>query len=73
MQKAIQNQRGLGLISLIILIIFLIFFIGLGIYLVRLDNIVRDRFDGQRWDIPAKVFARPVELYSQADTSKSDI
>ena len=73
MQKAIQNQRGLGLISLIILIIFLIFFIGLGIYLVRLDNIVRDRFDGQRWDIPAKVFARPLELYSQADTSKSDI
>ncbi len=73
MHKTLQKQHGLGLVSLIILIIFLIFFIGLGIYLVRLDNIVRDRFDGQRWDIPAKVFARPLELYSQADTSKSDI
>ncbi len=68
-----QNQRGIGLISLILLIVFLLVFIGLGIYLVRLDNVVRDRFEGQRWEIPAKVFARPLELYAQSDATSKDI
>ena len=68
-----QKQRGIGLIAVILLILFLIGCIAIGIYLVRLDSIVRDRFDGQRWDIPAKVFARPLELYTQADVNKKDI
>lgn len=68
-----QKQRGIGFIAFIILILLLLGFIALGIYLIRLDNIVRDRFDGQRWDIPAKVFARPMELYAQADVTKKDI
>lgn len=68
-----QKQRGIGFIAFIILILLLVGFIALGIYLIRLDNIVRERFDGQRWDIPAKVFARPMELYSQADVTKKDI
>lgn len=68
-----QKQRGIGFIALIILIIFLLAFIAIGIYLVKLDNVVRDRFDGQRWDIPAKVFARPLELYAQSDATRQDI
>lgn len=31
--------------------------------LVYLDAQVRERFDGHRWSLPAKVFARPLELY----------
>ncbi|KAA8734751.1 penicillin-binding protein 1B [Acinetobacter qingfengensis] len=68
-----QKQRGIGLIAFSILILILIAFIGLGIYLVKLDNIVRKKFDGQRWDIPAKVYARPLELYAQSDSNKTDI
>lgn len=71
--SSMQNQRGLGIISLVILIIILIGFIALGIYLIRLDNIVRERFEGQRWEIPAKVYARPLELYTQSDVTKTDI
>lgn len=37
-------------------------FIALSIYLIRLDNIIREKFEGQRWDIPAKVFARPLKF-----------
>jgi penicillin-binding protein 1B len=68
-----HKQRGFGLIAFSILIIILIGFIGLGIYLVKLDNIVRKKFDGQRWDIPAKVYARPLELYAQSDSNKADV
>ena len=68
-----QKQHGLGLISFVLLIILLVGFIAIGIYLLKLDNIVRDRFEGQRWDIPAKVFARPLELYAQADSNKTDV
>lgn len=31
--------------------------------LIYLDAQVRDKFEGKRWAIPAKVYARPLELY----------
>ncbi|MBE0582986.1 MAG: transglycosylase domain-containing protein, partial [Desulfofustis sp.] len=33
------------------------------IYLVRLDQEIRERFDNKRWSLPAIVYARPLELY----------
>ncbi|HCH23442.1 MAG TPA: penicillin-binding protein 1B [Oceanospirillaceae bacterium] len=33
------------------------------VLLIYLDAQVRDRFDGHRWALPAKVYARPLELY----------
>nr|MDT0252659.1 hypothetical protein [Endozoicomonas sp.] len=32
-------------------------------YAVYLDAVVTKQFEGKKWAIPAKVFARPVELY----------
>jgi penicillin-binding protein 1B len=32
-------------------------------YLVYLDFHVRQQFDGKRWSLPARVYARPLELY----------
>ncbi len=36
--------------------------IGLA-YIVYLDITIRNRFEGQRWPIPAHVYTRPLELY----------
>jgi len=33
-------------------------------YLVYLDFKVRHQFDGKRWSLPARVYARPLELYA---------
>ena len=33
-------------------------------YLVYLDIIVREQFEGKRWALPARVYARPLELYA---------
>lgn len=67
------RQRGVGIIAFFIIILLLAAFIALGIYLIRLDDIIRDRFEGQRWDIPAKVYARPLELYAQSDATLKDV
>ncbi|WP_303720740.1 penicillin-binding protein 1B [Malonomonas rubra] len=32
-------------------------------YTLYLDFAVRERFEGKRWELPAKVYARPLELY----------
>lgn len=68
-----MQQRGFGLIWFILLIALIAGCIFLGIYLVRLDNIIRDRFEGQRWDIPAKVYARPLELIPQSNISPEEV
>ena len=34
-----------------------------GAYLLYLDYTIRSKFDGRKWALPAKVYARPLELY----------
>ena len=38
-------------------------------YVFYLDYTIRTQFEGKRWAIPAKVFARPLELYPGAQLS----
>lgn len=68
-----KYERGLGFIALIFSVLVISAFVAFSIYLIRLDNIVRDKFEGQRWDIPAKVFARPMEIYVNAPVSQQDL
>ncbi|WPL14121.1 MULTISPECIES: penicillin-binding protein 1B [Thiorhodovibrio] len=35
----------------------------LGMYALQLDDVVRSKFEGKRWALPARVYARPLELY----------
>jgi len=47
-------------------IFFLFVLIGLvavSVTAVYLDGVVRERFEGKRWKMPARVYARPLELY----------
>lgn len=68
-----KHERGLGLIAFIFFVLFLAAFVALAIYLVRLDSIVRERFEGQRWEIPAKVFARPLEIFKHVELQQKDL
>jgi penicillin-binding protein 1B len=36
---------------------------GLGVYMLYLDAVIRSEFDQKRWAMPAKVYARPLELF----------
>ncbi|MBK8537937.1 MAG: penicillin-binding protein 1B [Candidatus Competibacteraceae bacterium] len=37
---------------------------GLGVYMLYLDAVIRTEFDQKRWAMPAKVYARPLELFA---------
>ncbi|BAN50600.1 penicillin-binding protein 1B [Metapseudomonas resinovorans NBRC 106553] len=52
----------LGLVGLVVLA-------GFAIYL---DAVVQEKFSGKRWTVPAKVYARPLELFAGLKLSKDD-
>ena len=35
----------------------------MGIWTLYLDSVVREKFEGKKWALPARVYARPLELY----------
>ncbi len=49
-----------------IVVLFCIAMMAFAVYAVYLDRIVRERFEGARWSLPAQVYARPLELYPGA-------
>jgi penicillin-binding protein 1B len=52
----------LGLVGLVVLA-------GFAVYL---DAVVQEKFSGKRWTVPAKVYARPLELFVGQKLTKSD-
>ena len=52
----------LGLVGLVVLA-------GFAIYL---DAVVQEKFSGKRWTVPAKVYARPLELFVGQKLAKAD-
>jgi penicillin-binding protein 1B len=60
-----KSQRGLGLFPLIFCIVVIAGFLAFSAYVIHIDSVIRKKFEGQRWDIPAKVYARPLEIYNR--------
>ena len=40
--------------------------------MIYLDAVVQEKFSGQRWTVPAKVYARPLELFAGLKLSRED-
>lgn len=64
-----SQQRGLVFSSLI-LIVIIAGMVLLALYLIKLDRTITHKFEGKRWDIPAKVYSQPLELYQGASVDK---
>ena len=61
-----RRRPGFGLWTFFLSSLLLALMAGalaLGLYGVQLDKIVREKFEGKRWALPARVYARPLELY----------
>ncbi len=52
----------LGLVGLVVLAVFAVY----------LDAVVQEKFSGKRWTVPAKVYARPLELFVGQKLAKND-
>lgn len=58
------SRRFSRVLSVWLLIVAVGSALALVLYGVHLDRIVRGKFEGQRWALPARVWARPLELYT---------
>ena len=43
------------------------------LYILYLDFSIRQQFEGKRWELPARVYARPLELFSGQDLQINDV
>lgn len=57
----------------VIITLLLLMTVTAAITIAVLDFRVRSEFEGKRWALPAKVYARPLELYSGASLSINDL
>ncbi|MFP4160504.1 MAG: hypothetical protein ACLFSK_00780, partial [Ectothiorhodospira sp.] len=55
------------------MLILLAAMIGLGLYTVHLDQRIQAQFEGKRWSLPARVFARPLELYAGQSLTPAEL
>jgi len=53
---------GWRLLKIVVPVVLLVA-VALAAYVAYLDRIIRQKFDGKRWALPAVVYARPLELY----------
>jgi len=56
-------RRGWALVRLWVFYAAIVITLLLGIWTLYLDVVVRDKFEGKKWSLPARVYARPLELY----------
>lgn len=56
----------------LLLKLFIVATVILACVMVYLDAIVQEKFSGKRWSVPAKVYARPLELFAGQKLSKQD-
>ncbi|MEN8174505.1 MAG: penicillin-binding protein 1B [Pseudomonadota bacterium] len=67
-----KSRRGFPWGRLLLTMLVLVGLVGAG-YFVHLSKIVRDRLEGPRWALPARVYARPLELYSGSSVTREQL
>lgn len=67
-----KGPRGGGFRRFIKWVLILLI-LGVGAYSVYLDRVVTTQFEKHRWSVPARVYARPLELYPGRDMTVSDM
>lgn len=61
-----QGKKSRGFLRYLLILLLKLSLLGVvlgGIGLIYLDVQIRDKFEGKRWALPAKVYARPLEIY----------
>lgn len=65
-QKNMVNKQSGFVISFILLVIIIALMVLATLYTLNLNKTIINKFEGKRWNIPAKVYSRPLELYKGA-------
>lgn len=67
-----QQQRG-SVIGFFLLIIIIVGMLMLAMYLIKQDRVITAKFEGKRWNLPAKVYSQPLELYQGAALTNKNL
>ncbi|CAK0782033.1 peptidoglycan glycosyltransferase/peptidoglycan DD-transpeptidase MrcB [Gammaproteobacteria bacterium] len=68
------RQRGIGYIAIRLALGLLLGLLAIALsHALVLDKQVREQFDGKRWELPARVYARPLELYQGLDLKPAQL
>jgi len=68
-----RARKKPGLLRRLFRVLMLLVGLGVGLsvpWAIWLDMQVRDEFEGRIWDVPSRVYARPLSLYSGKSVSK---
>ena len=57
-RRSHKNKQNIPYSRIFLALLFIFIF-----YVIYLDFEVRSQFDGRKWSVPARVYARPLELY----------
>ena len=68
-----KKNRKSGKYKRLLLISLLIGGLASAVMVVYLDIVVRSQFEGKRWLLPARVYARPLELYAGKSISTDQL
>ncbi len=68
-----DRQKQDGFVLALLVLVLLAAVLLAGIWLYQLDQFVRQSFEQHRWVLPAKVYARPMELYEGATISADEL
>ena len=72
-KRKIQKKRRFRIPILPLLSFALVGLISILFYAMSLDVEVRAKFEGTRWEVPSRVFARPLDLYAGEALSIQDL
>lgn len=65
-------RRFSGLFRYLLLLILILSFV-FSLYVVYLNHQVQTQFEGKRWQVPSRVYARPLELYAEKNLSQTQL
>lgn len=71
-KRKVQKKRRFGIRFMPLLSILLLGLISLLFYAIYLDFEVRKKFEGARWEVPSRVYARPLDLFVGKPLTKAD-
>lgn len=71
MISPLPSKQGGLIFSSVLLLIVIVSMVLLALYLIKLDRTITSKFEGKRWDIPAKVYSQPLELYQGANVDNN--
>jgi len=72
-KRVVKDKSTLTLLRPVIIFFLAIFILSFVLWAALLDYKVREKFEGKRWSVPAKVYSRPLELFVGLQIHPSDL